>query len=99
MQIDLSYFTVNKHQILLLSDEQTCQEFMEWYQENGEYIRLPWGDIVYSLECFVLDKEEFELQEEVFTECTLAIQNLIYNLKQLQLKDNPESKADLVFEP
>lgn len=97
MQTDLSYFIVNKQQILELTDEQTSIDFLNWYQQYGTHIKLPWGDNVYSIEHYVVEAEDFELQEEVFTNCNLKIQNLIYQLKQLQLKENPHSNAELVF--
>lgn len=98
MQIDLSYFVVYKSHILDLSSEETLKNFIEWNKENGVPIRLPWGDYVSSIESYVTEDEDFELQEEVFTDCTLEIQNLIYKLKKMQLKENPDSKAELVFE-
>lgn len=98
MQIDLSYFVVYKSHILDLSSEETLKNFIEWNKENGVPIRLPWGDYLSCLESYVTEDEDFELQEEVFTDCTLEIQNLIYKLKKMQLKENPDSKAELVFE-
>lgn len=98
MQIDLSYFIVYKSHILSLSNEETLNNFMAWYGENCETIRLPWGDLVYGLESYLTEEEDFLLQEEVFSDCTLEIQNLIYKLKKMQLSENPDSKAELVFE-
>lgn len=98
MKIDLSYFTVYKSNILELSDEATLEKFLKWNKEHGEMIRLPWDDWIYNLEGWVVEEEEFIAQEEVFSECDLDIQNLIYKLKQHQLKQEPNSKADLCFE-
>lgn len=98
MQINLSYFVVYKSHIVQLSNEETLEKFIEWIKEEGEFISLPWGDHVYGMESYLIDEEEFQLQEEVFTDCTLEIQNLIYNLKKMQLKENPDSKAQLVYE-
>lgn len=98
MQINLSYFIVYKSNILELSDEATLEKFLKWNKENGEMIRLPWDDFIYNLEGWVTDDEDFIAQEEVFTECDLDIQNLIYKLKKYQLKQEPNSKADLCFE-
>jgi hypothetical protein len=97
MKIDLSYFTISPSHVLSLTDENTYKEFLEWKNEHAWPIRLPWGDFVYSLEGFVVDQEEFDSQEEVFTECSLKIQNLIYQLKQIQLKEDPNSKSELVY--
>lgn len=98
MKIDLSYFVVYKSNILELSNEATLEKFLKWNKEHSEMIRLPWDDWLYNLEGWVTDDEDFEAQEEVFTECDLDIQNLIYKLKKYQLKQEPNSKADLCFE-
>lgn len=98
MQINLSYFVVYKSHILSLSNEETLAQFMAWYRDNANPIRMPWGDIVYSLESFVTEEEDFDLQEEVFSDCPLEIQNLIYKLKKIQLSENPDNQAELVFE-
>jgi hypothetical protein len=98
MQIDLSYFVVNKSHILALTDESTYKEFLDWNNKYGDFIRLPWGDLVSNIEGYVVEYEDFEEQEEVFNNCSLEIQNLIYQLKQIQLKENPSSKANLVFQ-
>lgn len=98
MQIDLSYFIINKDHILSLVDEKTYQKFLDWKNKYAQPIYLPWGDTVYDLEGYLIEDEDFEAQEEVFTNCSLEIENLIYKLKQIQLKENPSSKANLVFQ-
>lgn len=98
MQIDLSYFIIYKSHILSVTDEKTCEEFIAWAKENGSYIRMPWGDLFCSVEGYVTEDEDFELQEEVFSDCSLEFQNIIYKLKQIQLKEKPNSNAELVIE-
>lgn len=98
MKIEFSYYVVYKSQILSLSDEATLEKFLEWNKKHGDLVRLPWGDFISNLEGWVVEEEDFIAQEEVFTECDLDIQNLIYKLKQLQLKEDPKSKAALAFE-
>lgn len=56
------------------------------------------GDLVYSLESHVVEDEEYENQQEVFLLCSLETQNLIYQLKQMQLKEHPDSQVNLVFQ-
>lgn len=97
MQVNLSYFIVEQSHLLSLTDTEGAKDFTEWVHVSTECIRLPWGDSVYSLESHVVEDEEYDNQEEVFSLCNLATQNLIYQLKQIQLKDNPDSYAELVF--
>lgn len=98
MKIELSYYVVYKSQILSLSDEAILEKFLVWNKEHGDIIRLPWGDFIYNLEGWIVEEEDFLAQEEVFTDCDLDIQNVIYKLKQLQLKEDSQSKAHLAFE-
>lgn len=98
MKTDLSFFTVYASHVLSLTNEETYKKFLIWKDKHASPIRLPWGTIVYSLESFVVEEEDFESQEEVFTECSLEIQNLIYRLKQIQLKEYPDGKAKLIYE-
>lgn len=97
MLLDLSYFVVNQQQVLSLSNENTLKEFLAWIPNHGINVRMPWGDWVVDLEGYMTEDEDFELQEEVFSDCSLEIQNLIYQLKKLQLKEQPNSKASLAF--
>jgi hypothetical protein len=77
MLIDTSYFLVTKEHIMSLSDEITYLNFLEWNAKNGNFQTLPWGDTISVIEGFVIEDEDFELQEDVFTNCTLEIENLI----------------------
>lgn len=98
MKIEFSYYVIYKSQILSLSDEKTLEKFIEWNKNHGDLVRLPWGGFISNLEGWLVEEGDFLAQEEVFTDCDLDIQNLIYKLKQLQLKEDPQSKAHLAFE-
>lgn len=98
MKAEFSYFIVTKEHVLSLTDAQTCQDFMEWVEVSTQCVRLPWGDLVYNLDPHVVEEDEYNAQEEVFLLCNLATQNLVYQLKQIQLKEEPESQAELAFQ-
>jgi hypothetical protein len=98
MKANFSYFIVTEEHVLSLTDAQTSEDFIDWVRASTQCIRLPWGDLVYSLEAHVVEDDEYKAQEEVFLLCNLAAQNLVYELKQLQLKEDPDSKAELVFQ-
>lgn len=95
--MSLPYFIVDIKDVRKFTDVDGYMEFIAWCEHYTSCVRLPWDDYACSLESYVVDDEDFENQDEVFTDCNLNIQNLIYKLKKEQLKEVPGSKAELVF--
>ncbi len=97
MKIELNYFIIQKEKFISLFSEEDFKVFEIFMKEHCEMIRLPWGEIIYELEGFVVEQEDFELQEQVFTVCDLNMQNLFFKLKEHQKTEDKSDKYSLAF--
>ncbi len=97
MKIELNYFIIQKEKFMSLFGEEDFKIFEVFMKEHCEMIRLPWGEFIYDLEGFVVEQEDFDLQEQVFTACDLNMQNLIFKLKEHQKTEEKSGKYSLAF--
>jgi hypothetical protein len=96
--LNLQYFSVDERCIRdICKDTVLVDQFLAFVKDSYSWISLPWGDYVVDLSSWVVTKEDHDLQEQVFTDMPLPMQNLVYELDQLKFAEDPNSQALLVY--